>query len=991
MSVCSELITPSDREIAEGLKGVDIHFSFQPSPTVKIYSKERLSVHNIVTLLSNFDIEVIDSFSYRIEGLSTSVYYFTISCDRESLETHSSLIATIAKLALEGKELLHCPLYPLVSRAGFDLDHIHFLRAMVKYLDQILPLKKERTIIKTLLAYPEVTKRICDHFFGSPFDPDLFNRIESSEDDRLFRIFLAAVEGVVTSNFSQRKETLSFKFDTARFKQFLPGLQPNIEIFVYHRDFIGVHLRASKVARGGIRYSDREDLREEVKSLMITQEAKNSIIIPSGAKGGFYIFKKPTREEFRHYYSLYIDSLLDVVDLDPTKGDDFYFVVAADRGTAAMSDRANEIAKERGFWLGDAFASGGSNGYSHKELGVTARGAWHSAARHFHQRGINIFTDPITVVGIGSMRGDVFGNGVLINPHIRLVAAISSQEIFIDPEPNVEEAYRERKRLFEEERSWREYNPEKISRGGGVFSRSAKRIQLTPEIQRLIATEKEYMSGEELARSLLLLPVDLLYIGGIGTYIKSSDESDIEISDKANAGVRVNAGDLRAYAVCEGGNLGLTQRGRIEYAKGGGKINLDHIDNSGGVHTSDYEVNLKIAIDRAIEEGVVEESHRSHLLRSLIPEVLEKVFQENVRQPFIMTIDQRASKNHLNDYLKAIEILEKEVEYFKRKDHSIPKGKDIEQVLDGEGALVRPVLGILLSYSKIFLKELLLQSDLIDEPLFRDSLLSYFPPQLVEKVGEERLLAHPLNRRIAATHIANRVIDQMGIRFISDYEELGRELFLVKVRAFLLLNRLLEIEKVTQELLAREFTLGEDLYEMVEQINESLEFNLSWMVRNQREIDPNQILSYRQEVAEFLGYGREWADNFFRYTDLLKFTMLAIYLKEQSSYTIGEILNLLLSIIEKFQIDRLLNYLYHFQPKSRNGREIKEQLILLVEYFVTSVAKEVVLKGRGVEEYLEEKMVDLGKLQREIERIQEDPNDLTYMVNIVHKLLLTAM
>jgi len=338
-----------------------------------------------------------------------------------------------------------------------------------------------------------------------------------------------------------------------------------------------------------------------------------------------------------------------------------------------MSDVANAIAIKRGYWLKDAFASGGSTGYSHKKLGVTAHGAWISAAHHFIPRGIDIFKDPITIVGTGSMRGDVFGNALLINPNAKLVGAISSKEIFIDPDPDPAVAYEERKRLFVEQKGWRAYDRQKISEGGGVFLRSAKAIPLTPQIKRLLGTKKSYLSGEELARKLLCAKVDMLYIGGIGTYVKASEELNIYIADKANENVRVDASDLKAYAVCEGGNLGFTQKARIEYAKKGGKINLDSIDNSAGVNTSDYEVNLKIVLNQALEEGKIDEEGRISTLKSLTQEVLHKVFDTNHLQPLAITLDAKRSLLLQEQFLKAIDILEREVEFFKRKDFAIAK------------------------------------------------------------------------------------------------------------------------------------------------------------------------------------------------------------------------------------------------------------------------------------------------------------------------------
>ncbi len=996
--LCEELVTKEDRKIAQELKEIDLYLESETPLRLKIYSKTKRKLADIVSLLESFDLTPLDIVSYTLIEAGVYIYALTIEGNMSGLLEHQNKILEAMKKVLMGQEILQCRLYSLITHAGFDLERVQFVRAMAKYLDQLLPEKKERSILSTLLRYPEITRDVTDIFFNNRADVH-FGSIKNYEDHRLFTIFSEAIKNIKKHNFFHKKETKSFKFDTNAFKHLLLGLQPNIEIFVYHPRFIGVHLRVAKVARGGIRYSDREDVREEIKALMITQEAKNAIIVPSGAKGGFFPFFKPNKEEFAKLYKLYIDALLDVIDLTPSKGEDFYFVVAADRGTAQMSDTANEIAQKKGFWLGDAFASGGSSGYSHKKLGVTAKGAWHSASWHFHKRNIDIFKETISVVATGSMRGDVFGNGMLINPNIHLVAAISSTEIFIDPSPNLAIAYEERKRLFQEQKSWDAYDKSKISEGGGVFLREDPAIDLSPQIQKLIGTKKKRMNGEELARELLKLPVDLLYIGGIGTYVKSSEELNIYIQDKFNEGVRVDASDLRCFAICEGGNLGLTQKARIEYAKNGGHINLDHIDNSAGVHTSDYEVNIKIALKNAIESNKIDLTQRDKILHSLTNQVLEKVFSENIAQPLIITLDQLNSKENMSEYIKAIEILEKHVAYFKRKDHEIPKTSEINRIINNQDMMVRPALGILLSYTKIFLKELLLRTQLIDEPFFEHYLYKYFPKGLYP-IFEKEVLTHPLKRRIIATTVANIIVDQMGVRFICDYEELGEELFLVKIKAFMVLYSLLSIAKVKKELIQKRFELGVKLYEMLTDINESLDFSLRWIIKNHQElnIEPFHILNYKQEIAKFLGYEEKIAQNFFHYIDLVKFIMLAIYLKENSNYSLRDVLSLLLHIISTFKIDTLLNYLHDLTPKNETAKEIKNHLIQLTEYFVTLMAKEIILFTRshetlhdGLEGFLQEKMIDTQKLQEAIEAIAKDPNDLTYLVNVVHKLLLSVI
>ncbi len=994
---CQELVTAKDRKIVKGLKDIEIALEFEKSPLLKIYTKKEIPITDIVILLNNFGIVTTKSLTYMLDE-EVEVHLLFLMCEEELVKKHQRNIIEIIKLALTKKEILNCPLYRLSAKEDFDIEQIRFLRAMTKYLNQLILQKREKSIIQTLIKYPDITKKITQFFFEKKsLDEKIFKSIKNFEEDRLFRIFYHAVKNIVKTNFFH-SETKAFKFDIQNYKHLLSPLEPNIEIFVYDRDFLGVHLRSSKIARGGIRWSDRDDFREEIKSLMITQEAKNSIIVPSGAKGGFFIEKKVDRNEFKNIYSKYINALLDVIDSSPKEGDDFYFVVAADKGTSSMSDIANEIALKRGFWLKDAFASGGSRGYNHKELGVTAKGAWISAARHFTDKGIDIFQDPISVVGTGSMRGDVFGNAMLINPNIKLIGAISSKEIFIDPNPDTKKAYEERKRLFEKNLGWSEYDKSLISKGGGVFYRDEKEIELSEELKKLLKTKKGKISGAELAKKILCLDVDMLYIGGVGTYVKSSEELNIHIADKLNEDVRVDASDLKCFAVCEGGNLGFTQKGRIEYAKGGGKINLDSIDNSAGVHTSDYEVNLKIALNSAMDEGKIDLKQRDETLFKVVDEVLQKVFRENRYQPLAITLDEIRSKNSLDEFIKTIELLERSLEYFKRKDYSIPKNKEMESVLYN-GALVRPILGILLSFSKIFLKKVLLNSTLIDEPFFEHYLYKYFPKSLYP-FFEKEVVLHPLKREIIATITANLIIDGAGVSFISDYEELGEELFLVKIKTYLILNSLLSISKIKDELLQREKELKKRLYDHFLEIDMSLNFSLKWVLRNHSSInlEPFHILNYKKEIAEFLNYEEGLSQNFLKYIDLIKFIMPAIFLKESKEYNLTDILNLLMLIISRFKIDRLLEYIYSYQPKNRTSKEIKNQLIELVEYFVTAVAKDIIIFTRAQENlekgfigYMEEKRVDFEKIIEEIEKIKEDPNDLTYMVNVVHKLLLQAI
>ncbi|BCD62964.1 glutamate dehydrogenase [Nitratiruptor sp. YY08-26] len=1003
---CKEAITQEDREIVKNLDDYKVIIDLIHEPSIKIYAKKPVSLSQIVLLLKDFGITAKKEIFYSLNNVQISQIF--IDTNITALQQAKEKVATIIEQALRGETLDRCTLYHFVLEKNISLEQVIFLRSLVKYLVQLLPEKKEQSIIKIFLNYPHLINYFIKYFFKQDSMErkkieekihSSFKTVQNYEEDKLLRICYYAICSIKKTNFFAGKECKSYKFDLTKFKKLLPSLQPNIEIFVYHKDFLGVHLRISPVSRGGIRWSDREDFRQEIRDLMITQEAKNAIIIPSGGKGGLYIEKPITKKEFRHYYELYIDAMLDLIDKEPKEGGDFYFVVAADKGTADMSDVANTIAIKRGYWLKDAFASGGSHGYSHKKLGVTAHGAWICAARHFIDRKIDIFKDPITVVGTGSMRGDVFGNGMLINPQIKLIGAISSHEIFIDPNPDPAIAFKERKRLFEEQKSWSDYNQTLISEGGGVFLRTQKEIKLSPQIKKVLGIKEDILSAEELAKYLLCAQVDMLYIGGIGTYVKASEEFNIYIADKYNEPVRVDASALQAFAVCEGGNLGLTQKARIEYAKNGGRINLDSIDNSAGVNTSDYEVNLKIVLNKALKEQKIDENQKHTILKELTQEVLEKVFQENFMQPLAITLDGLRSRNDKEDFIKAIELLERELEFFNKKDFDIPKIKEFDTVIDADGSIVRPVLGIVLSFSKIFLKRFILQSNLTQEPFFEHYLYKYFPKSLYP-LFEKEVLTHPLAREIIATVAANIIIDNAGIRFIADFDELGSEKFLIKIKSYLLLYALLWIAKAKKELYKKESANKTSIYMQLLEIEDAVEFSVKWMVRNYQEFnsEPFHILNYKNEIAQFLDFKESIHSDFFRYIDLIKFVMPAIYIKELKEYPLNEVLSLLSEILSLFNIDALLQIIYNFSPKDNIGKELKMQLMELVEYFVVATAKDVVFYTRskeslhdGLMNYIQEKMIDTSFFAQKIAELAHTPQDLMKISNVVHKLLLEAI
>ncbi|HKY02206.1 MAG TPA: NAD-glutamate dehydrogenase [Burkholderiales bacterium] len=718
----------------------------------------------------------------------------------------------------------------LVLRAKLSAAEIVIVRAYAKYLRQIgFPLTQS-FIESTLATHAEITRMLVALFKfrfdperGDPNDEQIQTRaikaalegVANLNEDRVLRQYLALIQATLRTNFwrrdehSQARTFLSFKFDPKQ----VPGMpepRPLYEIFVYSTRFEGVHLRGGKVARGGLRWSDRpEDFRTEVLGLVKAQMVKNAIIVPVGSKGGFVLKRAPAasdREAFMKEgiacYEDYLRGLLDLTDnlvqgavVPPPQvkrydGDDPYLVVAADKGTASFSDYANAIAKEYGFWLSDAFASGGSAGYDHKVMGITARGAWESVKRHFRALGIDTQKQAFTVVGVGDMSGDVFGNGMLLSKHIRLLAAFDHRHIVIDPQPDAAASFVERERLFRLPRSsWGDYNQMLISKGGGVWARSAKSIKLSPQACAVLVLPQSSDEGltltpNDLVSAILKAPADLLYNGGIGTYVKAATESHAEVGDRNNDAVRIDGRDLRCKIVAEGGNLGFTQRGRIEYALKGGRINTDAIDNSAGVDASDHEVNIKILLGLAVTEGVMSLSQRNALLSAMTDEVAQLVLRDNYFQNQILALSEYGSARLLDAQQRFIRFLEHNGR-LNRALEFLPDDEEIEKRRGADGALTRPEVAVLLAYSKMWLFDEVLESALPDDPWVATALSRYFPTPLRE-IYASYMAKHPLRREIVATHVVNSMTNRVGAAFVSQLAEANGAQPHEVVRAYLL-------------------------------------------------------------------------------------------------------------------------------------------------------------------------------------------------------------
>ncbi len=694
----------------------------------------------------------------------------------------------------------------LVVSSGLDHDQVGVLRAYRTYWRLVTPAFSVRYVDDAFAAHPEIAHNLV-RLFAARFGPDgdegqeaavradILHDLEgvaSLDEDRILRAFVGLVDATVRTNaFLAERSCLSFKLRSDRVPE-MPEPRPRYEIFVYAPDVEGIHLRGGPVARGGIRWSTRrEDYRTEVLGLMKAQMTKNAVIVPTGAKGGFVLRSGPrggpTPELVERAYATFIRGLLDLTDnlvggevrhppgVRLHDGPDPYLVVAADRGTARFSDTANAIAAEYGYWLGDAFASGGSAGYDHKALGITARGAWESVRRHFLELGVDVDAEEITVVGIGDMSGDVFGNGMLRSRKLRLVAAFDHRHVFIDPDPDPEVAYRERERLAAlAASSWAEYERSLLSAGGGVWPRGAKHIELSAEARRALGTDLTGGTPAEVIQAILRAPVDLLWNGGIGTYVKASDEPNEAVQDRANDAVRVNGRELRCRVVGEGGNLGFTQRGRIEYDRHGGRIFTDFIDNSAGVHTSDREVNLKILLGLAVERGEIDRRERDAIVASVAGAVTEKVVLSNFLQAQILAQEAARSATQIDAYEDLMVQLEDEG-LLDRTLEDLPGTEEMTERLRTRIGMARPELAVLLAYAKRSLTAALLASDLPDAPAFAADLRDYFPAAVSERLGD-LVQEHPLRRELVATIVANEIVDSEGITFVSRLQaETGAE------------------------------------------------------------------------------------------------------------------------------------------------------------------------------------------------------------------------
>lgn len=865
------------------------------------YCREQRYLDEYIPVLENMHLRVVDQvqFSITVNNITFFIKSFTIKAAKSQCASFTQLrcrmLATI-QVVMDGK-VENDALNKLCVLTGMTWQEIDVLRAYRNYYLQLGHQTTQASVHHALLNNPPVALGLFNYFevrfrlnpdwedpavreeqVAFPLRLELLNSIATVSDindDRILRTLFNLIDATMRCNYHFRRGLedyfIAFKINSLGIID-MPAPKPQNEIYVHAVDMEGIHLRSGKISRGGIRWSDRpDDFRTEILGLMRTQVSKNALIIPTGAKGGFVVKQNGSkfssleiREAGKKAYLTLIRGLLDLTDnyiddkvvLPPNivsyDDPDPYLVVAADKGTAQFSDIANAVSAEYQFWLGDAFASGGSHGYDHKALGITARGAWECVKRHFREIGKDIQNEAFTVVGIGSMDGDVFGNGMLLSPCIRLLAAFSGQHIFIDPTPSDSEAaFNERKRLFElPGSSWNDYDRTLISIGGGVYPRSSKDIPISPELKKWLGLRYRSLDGESLIRYLLAAPVELLWLGGIGTYVKAGTEKHEDVGDRANDNVRVDATDLGADVVGEGANLGFTQKARIEYSLRGGRINTDAVDNSAGVDTSDHEVNLKIFLVGLQKKNLI--ADYQPLFISMTQDVCRLVLADNIAQSQCLSLEQLRCAEGSEVYLQLAERLDT-AGFFDRTVECFPQAKD---VISRPGKIItRPELAVLMAASKMYLTQLIQdQSTLLQEECCNCYMHAYFP-ELVSKQFPNHLAGHPLAHQIKATLVSNKIINQAGCGFLS--LDVDSEITLDHVTCYLTFDRVLEGDALRQAISALDNNVAAELqYRLLMLLEKKLAGFCRWALIQERKIRPNEqtVDCYSQYLKDYEQY-----------------------------------------------------------------------------------------------------------------------------------------
>ena len=876
-----------------------ISFNLQKKPhhdfALKIYSTDKIILSDILPLIENLGFKALSEqmFSVNFGGKAKWVCEFALSAACGSNCSYDVMKSNIedALYYMTSGKLESDILCKLIVLAALNWRQVSVLKAITAYINQI-GFTYSRDYVQSVLVKHHEFSALMIGLFEAKFDPqfhasskvgeiesnlaDVLNNVTNNVEDKVLRTVWATFNAIMRTNCYQmvngnHKAYISFKFDSHKVPD-LPLPVPYAEIFVYGHDFEGVHLRGGKVARGGIRWSDRiADYRTEALGLMKAQMTKNTVIVPVGSKGAFYVKVNADVMNRKEYldkgvecYKNFLRGLLDLTDnvvdgkiVHPISvimydDEDPYLVVAADKGTASFSDYANSISAEYHFWMGDAFASGGSAGYDHKKMAITSKGAWISVTRHFAEMGIDVQKDCFTAVGIGDMSGDVFGNGMLRSSSFKLVAAFNHKHIFIDPTPDQMVSFQERQRLFELPGSgWNDYNINLISPGGGVFERSSKRIEVSLEARALLDIESDSITPDELINKILRARVDLLWNGGIGTYIKATSESHLEVGDKSNDNLRCNGNQVRAKVVGEGGNLGCSQLGRIEYAKAGGKINTDFIDNSAGVDCSDHEVNIKIALQQAIKKGSISLDERNKLLADMTDNIAELVLVDNYKQTQALSLLEHSVAYNIGMFAKLIELLESDG-LLNRGVEFLPEDAELSRRALANENLTRPELAVILSYSKMHVYTELLTTKIADDYHAEEIVMSYFPEIMKQRFINE-IKSHQLRKEIVLTIITNKIVNQLGGPIIAHIQsETGAKLCDI-VRAFMIVTEIFGIDDLWKETEGLSGKVKSEVQiDIFSELIKLMRRGISWFVRNlQQPIDiANAITTYGKSVQD---------------------------------------------------------------------------------------------------------------------------------------------
>lgn len=889
------------------------------------HNDDPLPLSDVIPILENMGTKVIEEYPYDIQcgnGKHIWIHDFRLEIpDSHSIEVHEvkdifqQTFGHVWQGVAENDGFNR-----LVLGANLDCREVSVLRAYSRYMRQIRFGFSQVYIADTLFRYADIAKRILQLFLHR-FDPDLareeskqicqrlkdeiishLEEVENLSDDRIIRRYVELVLATLRTNYFQTDESgdskpyISFKFDPEQITA-LPRPVPKYEIFVYSTRTEGVHLRGGKVARGGLRWSDRsEDYRTEILGLVKAQQVKNSVIVPVGAKGGFFakqLSLDASRDEINEEgiacYRMFIKGLLDLTDnlrdddvIPPDRvirydDDDIYLVVAADKGTATFSDIANELSLSYGFWLGDAFASGGSTGYDHREMGITAKGAWKSVQQHFRDMRIDVQKSAITVVGIGDMAGDVFGNGMLMSEQIRLVAAFNHVHIFIDPDPDPGISFKERQRLFGLPRStWNDYREKLISRGGGVFARKAKSIPISEQMRQLFEITADALTPSQLITVILKAPVDLLWNGGIGTYVKAGRESHADVGDKANDAMRINGAELRCKVIGEGGNLGMTQLGRVEYCQAGGRCFTDFIDNAGGVNCSDIEVNIKILLNEVVRNGDMTIKQRNDMLVEMTGDVTELVLQNNYHQAQAINLSVSQAEPRMDEYNRLLRSMESEGK-LDRNLEFLPDEEELSERKARGQTFAAPEVSVLTSYAKGMLKEELVSSELPDDEYLSGEIRSAFPAMLVQRFPQQ-LKQHRLRREIVTTQIVNGMINRMGMTFLLRLKGTTGADFADIARAYICARDVYQMDHHWQQIESLDYRVDPELQkELMSILIRMIRKATRWFLSNRR-----KELSPQEEIPAFADGVARVCDNL---EQLLNGQTLQTWLTEHQRYT----------------------------------------------------------------------------------------------------------